>query len=119
MSDQSGARWRSVAKRLRIIGGVFCVGLFLSDLAMFEVYYPSRRPEVPQPERGFTTGLTWTHPVRYGTAQDESRSQWLFELFFPAFGLMIAGDLIEIYILGDYSVFRRRPNPPWDHRWGP
>jgi hypothetical protein len=115
MSAQSNARWRSVTKWLRIIGGVSCGGLFLSYLALVEVYYPSRRPEAPQPQRGFTTGLTWTHPVRYGTAQDESRSQCLFELFFPAFGLVIAAELIKIYKLGDYSGLRRRSNPPWDH----
>ncbi len=50
---------------------------------------------------------------------DACRSQWLFELFFPAFGLVIAGELIKVYKLGDYSGLRRRPNPPWDHRWGP
>jgi hypothetical protein len=43
----------------------------------------------------------WTHPARYGTEQDESRSQWLFELFFPSFGLIMAGELIKIYRLGD------------------
>lgn len=95
------------------------MGLFLSYLAVVEVYYPSRRPEAPQPQKGFTTGLTWTHPVRYGTPSDESRSQCLFELFFPAFGFVIAAELIKIYKLGDYSGLRRRSNPPWDHRWGP
>ena len=119
MNGRSDARWRSVAKWLRIIGAVSCVVLFLSYLALVEVYYPSRRPEAPHPRRGFTTGLTWTHPVRYGTAQDESRSQWLFALFFLASGLIIAGELIKIYRLGDYSGLRRRPNPPWNHRWGP
>lgn len=119
MSDQSEARWRSVAKWLRNVGAVCCVGFFLSLLALVEVYFPSYRPEVPQPERGWTTGLTWTHPVRYGTPQDESRSQWLFNLFFPGFGLIFAGELIKIYKLGDYSGLRRRQNPPWDHRWGP
>lgn len=108
-----------VAKCLQIIGGVCCVGFFLSYLALVQVYYPSYRPEVPRPERGFTTGLTWTHPVRYGTERDERRSQWLFELFFPGFGLIIAGELIKIYRLGDYSGLRRRPNPPWNHKWGP
>jgi hypothetical protein len=106
MSDQSEIRWRSMAKWLRNVGGVCCVGFFLSLLALAEVYYPSYRPEVPQSERGWTTGLTWTHPVRYGTPQDESRSQRLFNLFFLGSGLIISGELIKIYKLGDYSGFR-------------
>jgi hypothetical protein len=112
-------RWRSLAKWLRVVGGIGGVGFFLSFLILVEVYYPSRRPEVSQPGKGYVTALTWTHPVRYGTGLDERRSQWLFNLFFPAFGLIAAGELIKIYGLGDYSGLRRRPNPPWNHRWGP
>jgi hypothetical protein len=116
MSTRSDHRWRSIAKWLRIVGGVSWVCAFLSFLVLVQVYYPFRRPEAPQPRRGFTTGLTWTHPVRYGTPQDESRSQCLFELVFPAFGLIIAAELIKIYKLGDYSGLRGRSNPPWTHR---
>jgi hypothetical protein len=112
-------RWRSLAKWLRIIGAVGCVGFFVSFLFLVEVYYPSRRPEVPEQGRGYMTSLSWTHPARYGTGPDERRSQWLFNLFFPAFGLIVAGELIKIYRLRDYSGLRRRPNQPWDHRWGP
>lgn len=56
--------------------------------------------------------------MRYGTAEDEGRSQWLFELSFPSFGLIIVGELIRIYKLGDYSGIRARPKLPWDHKWG-
>ena len=111
--------WRLLAKWLRIIGAFGCVGFLLSFLALVEVYYPSHRPAVPEQRAGYVTGLSWTHPVRYGTALDERRSQWLFNLYFPAFGLILAGELIRIYRLRDYSGLRRRPNPPWDHRWGP
>jgi hypothetical protein len=47
MSARSNARWRSVAKWLRIIGGVSCVGLFLSYLALVEGrgVLTLRRPE--------------------------------------------------------------------------
>jgi hypothetical protein len=119
MSDKSDARWRSIAKSLRFVGGVCFVAFFLSHLTLVLAYYPSYRPEAPQVERGLTTGLTWTHPVRYGTERDEKRSQRLFELIFPSFGLIIAGELIKIYKLGDYSGLRSRANPPWDHKWGP
>jgi hypothetical protein len=118
MSERSDLRWRGIAKSLRIAGVICSVVFFVSHFALL-AYYSARRPDVPQPERGLTTGLTWTHPARYGTAQDESRSQWLFELFFPSFGLIMAGEMIKIYRLGDYSRIQRRPRPPWDHKWGP
>jgi hypothetical protein len=119
MSERSDARWRSIARSLQIVGGVCFVVFFLSLLVLVLAYYPSYRPEAPQPERGLTTGLTWTHPVRYGTERDERRSQRLFVLIFPSFGLMISGELIKIYKLGDDSGLRRRPNPPWNQKWGP
>jgi hypothetical protein len=102
-----------------MIGGVSSICLFLSFLALVEVYYSYRRPDAPQPQRGFTTGLTWTHPVRYGTPRDESRSHELFALSLLAFGLVFVAELIRIYKLNDTSGLRRRSNPPWDHRWGP
>jgi hypothetical protein len=119
MSERSDARWRSIARSLQIVGGLGFVAFFLSFLILVLVYFSSYRPEIPQPERGLTVDLTWTHPVRYGTERDERRSQRLFGLIFPSFGLMISGELIKIYILGDYSGLRRRPNPPWNHKWGP
>jgi hypothetical protein len=103
MGERSDGRWRFAAKWLRIIGGVFFIGLFLSYLAIVEVYYPSHRPDTPQTQGGYTVGLTWTHPVRYGTRQDENRSQWLFELGLLGLGLIAAAELIKIYRLGDYS----------------
>jgi hypothetical protein len=118
MSKRSDLRWRAVAKLLRISGVIGCAVFFVSHFALL-AFYSAHRPGVPQPERGLTTGLTWTHPVRYGTEQDESRSQWLFELFFPSFGLVIAGELIKIYRLDDYSGLRPRTRPPWNHKWGP
>ena len=118
VSERSDFFWRRVAKWMRVVGFVCCFVFFISHFAML-AYYEASRPIVPQPKQGFATGLTWTHPVRYGTEQDESRSQCLFELFFPAFGLIIAGELIKIYRLGDYSGIRRRLRPPWDHKWGP
>jgi hypothetical protein len=119
MSERSDARWLSIARSLQIVGGLGFVAFSLSFLILVLVYFSSYRPEIPQPERGLTVGLTWTHPVRYGTERDERRSQRLFGLIFPSFGLMISGELIKIYILGDYSGLRRRPNPPWNHKWGP
>jgi hypothetical protein len=92
-----------MARSPQIVGSVCFVAFFLSFLVLVLAYYPSYRPEVPQPERGLTAGLTWTHPVRYGTERDERRSQRLFWWIFPSFVLMISGELIKIYKLGDYS----------------
>ncbi len=110
--------WRSIAKSLIISGAVSCAILFVLQVVLL-VYYSETRPDVPRPEVGFTVGLTWTHPVRYGTKQEERRSQWLFELFFPGFALIAAGEMVKIYKFDDYSGIRTRPNPPWNHRWGP
>jgi hypothetical protein len=110
--------WRRLAKSLQIAGGVCCLGMFLAHIVMLAYFYSSR-PEIPEPERGWTTGLSWTHPVRYGTQLDEDQSQLLFNLFFSGFGLIISGILIKIYALNDYSDIGSKPNPPWNHRWGP
>jgi hypothetical protein len=114
----SNDNWRSIAKSLRIIGVVCCLVFFVSHFALL-AYYSVNRPRVPQPEHGRTVGLTWTHPVSYGTEQDERRSLWLFDLFLPSFGLIVFGEMIRIYKLDDYSGLRARLKLPWNHRWGP
>jgi hypothetical protein len=91
---------------------------FISHFALL-AYYSANRPHVPEPEHGWTVGLRWTHPVSYGTEQDEKRSQWLFNLFFPSGGLIALAELIRIYKLDDYSCVRTRSKVPWDHKWGP
>jgi hypothetical protein len=58
-------------------------------------------------------------PGQLGTEQDERRSQWLFDLFFPSFGLIALTEMIKIYKLDDYSGLRTRLKLPWGHRWGP
>jgi hypothetical protein len=116
-SEQSEAVWRRLAKWLRVAGGVGFVGFFVAHFALL-AYYSYSRSEIPLPERNWKTGLTWTHPLRYGTDRDEAVSLWLFNLGFPSFGLMIAGELIRIYKLRDHSGISRRTNPPWNHRWG-
>jgi hypothetical protein len=112
------AKWRALAKWLRIAGGVWCFALLLSHVALL-AYYGADRPQQPQPEKGLTTGLMWTHPTRYGTKEDERRSQWLFEWCFAGLGPFVLGELIRVYKLNDYSGVRSRENPPWNHRWGP
>ena len=82
-------------------------------------YYTAERPHAPQPEHGWTVGLEWTHPVSYGSEQDEKRLQWFFGLFFPSFGLIALGEMIKIYKLDDYSGLRSRLKLPWGHKWGP
>jgi hypothetical protein len=119
MNSNSDFRWHLVAKWLRITGAICFFGVFVGHFAVL-AYFESHRPETPQLKAGLTTGLTWTHPVRYGRLNDERLSQWLFELGVPAaFVLMVGSELIKIYKLGDYSGVRGRPNPPWDHRAGP
>ena len=110
--------WRILARWLQITGVAFVIALFVAEAALL-LYYSANRPDVPRPEQGLTVGLTWTHPARYGTEQDERRSRLLFDLGFYSFGLIAAGEIIRIYKLGDYSGLRNRPRLPWNHRWGP
>ena len=114
----SNDNWRSIAKSLRIIGVVCSLVFFVSHVALL-AYYSANRPRFPQPEQGRTVGLTWTHPVSYGTEQDERRSLWLSDLFLPSFGLIAFGEMIRIYKLDDYSGLRARLKLPWNHKWGP
>jgi hypothetical protein len=114
----SNDNWRFVAKLLRIIGVICCIVFTISHFAVL-AFYSANRPHLPEPEHGWTVGLSWTHPVSYGTQQDERRSQWLFELVFPSGGLIALGEMIRIYKLDDYSRLRTRLKVPWDHKWGP
>ena len=96
----SDHQWRRLVKALRVAGGVCCVVLFIAHFALL-AYFSANRPQQPHSESRFTVALDWTHPTRYGTVQDESLSQWLFELFFPCFGLIAVGEMIRIYKLKD------------------
>jgi hypothetical protein len=110
--------WRFVAKFLRIIGVVSCIVFLISHSALL-AYYSANRPHVPEPEHGWTVGLRWTHPVSYGTEQDDRRSLWLFDLLLPSGGLIALEEMIKIYKLDDYSGLRTRPKLPWRHKWEP
>ena len=111
MEAHTAHRWGLLSKVLKTIGGVSCVLIFTCLLGVI-VVYSSSRPHTPQPERGWTVGLTWTHPTSYGTAQEERLLLWLHWWFFPAFGLIALGEAIKIYKLDDYSgiaAFKPRP----------
>ncbi len=111
-------KWRLTAKWLRTSGFVWCVACFLAELALIG-FYSQKRPEVRRPDQGLTVSLSWTHPVRYGTDQDEKRLQLCFDLFFVGFGFIALAESIMVYKLKDYSGIRSRPKLPWNHRWGP
>ena len=109
MRPATAKRWRVLARVLKIIGATGFVVAFSLWLTLIS-YYTSKRPHAPQPEHGWTVGLTWTHPVSYGTEQDERRSQWLVDLFFPNFCLFAFGEMVKIYKLDDYAGLRTRLN---------
>lgn len=109
--------WRLIAKSLVIAGFVCCLAFFLAEAALI-AYYSANRPDVPRQERGWTVDLSWTHPMRYGTGQDEGSLQLLFDLGFYSFGLIAVGEAVKIYKLDDYSGIRTRPKVPWNHKWG-
>ena len=111
-------KWRAVARILQIIGAVGFVVIFLCSFILIG-YYSAKRPQVPQPERSWTVGLTWTHPTRYGTAQEENLLLSLHWWTIAPFALIFLGEAIKIYLLNDSSGIRARPKLPWQHRWGP
>jgi len=94
--------WRILARILKIAGGACCVFCFSCLLVLIGVY-DSNRPHAPQPDRGWTVGLSWTHPLSYGTPQEENDLLLLHWLFFPSFTLAALGEAIKIYKLNDYS----------------
>ncbi|HXN98249.1 MAG TPA: hypothetical protein VN881_04200 [Candidatus Acidoferrales bacterium] len=111
MNPRTAQKWRTLSRVLRVIGAVGFTATF-AFLMFLTAYYSAKRPHTPQPERGWTVVLTWTHPPSYGTAQEENRQQWLLWWAFPLFGLLALGEAIKIYKLDDHSGiagFKRRP----------
>ena len=106
MTPRAARQWRICARLLKIIGTLGCFVTF--GLSFFLIaYYSAKRPHDPQPERGWTVGLSWTHPTSYGTAEDEGRLQWLSFWFIPSFGLIALGEATKAYKLNDYSGYRK------------
>ena len=118
VSAHAAHKWRSISRLLRLAGEVGCVATFLS-LAFLIIYFSWARPAVPDLGRGWTVGISWTHPTRYGTAHDEAWVQRFFFWFFPSFGLIVLSEALKAYVLDDYSGFAPRKRPPWNHPWGP
>jgi len=115
MSPHAAQNWRAVSRLLIGLGFVGCIATALG-LTLLISHYSASRPPVPDPERGWTVGISWTHPTRYGTVQDEHQVLRLFFWGFPSFVLVALGAGVKIYILDDYSVIASRKRPPWNHR---
>ena len=94
------------ARVLKAVGALGC--LFTMGSSLFLIaYYSAERPCDPVPERGWTVGLSWTHPTSYGTTQEESRLQWLSWWTVPSMSLIFLGEATKAYKLNDYSGYRR------------
>jgi hypothetical protein len=115
MNPRTAKKWRVLSLVLKVIGVVGCVVTF-GFLMVLISYYSAKRPHAPQPERGWTVGLTWTHPPSYGTVQEENRLFWLHWWFVPSFGLIALGEAIKIYKLDHYSGVAAFKKPPFFKR---
>ena len=104
MTPGSAKRWRVCARVATTIGVIGCIVMSVSSMFLI-AYYSANRPYNPEPDRGWTVDLSWTHPKRYGTAREEDRLLWLYFLFFPSFGLVLLGPAIKAYKLNDYSGY--------------
>jgi hypothetical protein len=104
-------RWRFIVKVLKMLGFIGCFTVFIWQTFLIG-HYSSVRPHTPEPQRGWTVGLSWTHPVSYGTAQEEERIMFLFWVPVPFAALIILGELIKVYVLEDYSGIKGLKGPP-------
>jgi 4-hydroxybenzoate polyprenyltransferase len=112
MGFGTAKRWRFLSRVLKLIGALSFILSFMYSMVLIS-YYSTKRPHVPQPERGWTVGLIWTHPPSYGTAQEENRLQWLHWWLLPSFCLIALGEAVKIYKLGDYSGVAAVKSPPF------
>jgi hypothetical protein len=102
MNSQTAARWRLLSRALKIIGVVGFISTFALWMG-FLWYYSATRPQVPEPALGRSIGLTWTHPPRYGTSEEEDHLHCLFDCLLPFFGVILLSEAIKIYKLDDLS----------------
>jgi len=102
MDSQTAKKWRVLSRGLKVVGAVGCIVTFGLSMGLIS-YYSANRPHAPQPGRGWTVGITWTHPPSYGTPSEESRLLWLSWSFFPFFGLGALSEAIKMNNLDDYS----------------
>ena len=102
MNSQAAARWKLLSRALKIIGAAGCIVTFALSIGLAQ-YYSAKRPHTPQPKLGWTVGLTWTHPPSYGNHGEEDRLHWVFDCFFPFFGVILLSEGIKIYKLDDHS----------------
>lgn len=105
-------RWRLVVKTLKVLGVVGCLTVSIWQTFLIGRYSVTR-PHAPEPQRGWTVGLTWTHPSSYGTVHEEGRIMFLFWAFVPCFALIVVGELVKVYVLEDYSGIRGLKGPPY------
>src|SRR5712692_5610569 len=105
MDPGTAKKWQVLSRVVRTVGALSFVLSFVYSMVLIS-YYSAKRPHGPQPERGWTVGLSWTHPLSYGTAQEENRLQWLFWWSLGSFCLIAVGEAIRIYKLDDYSGVR-------------
>jgi hypothetical protein len=110
VDQQTAKKWRALSRALRVIGAVGCIATFGCQMFLIG-YYTDKRPHAPLPERGWSVGLNWTHPLSYGTAQEANRLLWLQWWFFPFFGVIALSETIKIYKLKDYSGIRMKKLP--------
>jgi hypothetical protein len=83
------APWEVWTRVLQIVGGV---SLLVNTVWFWglEVYYTSRGPYGPMPERGWTVPLRWTHGF-YGTFEENQQLLWLFNWGWWSFFVLFIG----------------------------
>jgi hypothetical protein len=93
MRNLTDKEWRILSNILVRVGIVAYASLFIS-LFVLDGYYVARRPQVPQPDEGWTIHLTVSPGPHYGSAEDQAKietlSFWVFIVFvIPAAGFAI------------------------------
>jgi hypothetical protein len=95
--------WRRLAKACETIGVAAFACCFIARLGLF-FYYIWHRPLGARPSLGWTEALGWG---RYGSIHEAANLSSLWWGIGAAFGVIVAGQFVRIYKLGEH-VFENK-----------
>ncbi|HYR84453.1 MAG TPA: hypothetical protein VE422_10285 [Terriglobia bacterium] len=95
-------RWIILSKALKVAGLVAFLACFTASLLIAQ-YANFTRPHNPNSEKGWTERIPWSYGA-YGTPRESTRLRWFFTCGFYCIVLIVFGEAINIYKLGN--------NPP-------
>jgi hypothetical protein len=101
----SRVHWILLSKTLVNAGFIAFASCFIA-LSALSQYVAFTRPHTADPNRNWIVTIPWSHGA-YGTSQERQRVLLCFNCGFYSFGLIAAGEAINIYKLDVYR--KQRP----------